>query len=101
MFAGNIKKEFVFTDASERSLKNTTSRSRVWLWPRAGEADATSVATLMLSHSSQPSFAVLPFQNLSSASDNEFFANGIINAFISRQQWKSGAPADGSAEVRQ
>ena len=82
------KTDFVFADAGERSLKNIDQPVCVWLWLSAGEATATH--TPAPSRSSQPSIAVLPFQNLSSAPDAEFFADGmtedVINA-LSKFRW--------------
>ena len=82
------KTAFAFADAGERSLKNIDQPVRIWLWPSAGEATAAPTPTP--SRSSQPSIAVLPFQNLSSAPDAEFFADGmtedVINA-LSKFRW--------------
>ena len=82
------KTVITFTDAGERSLKNIDQPVQVWLWPDAGEpAEETAAAP---SGSSQPSIAVLPFQNLSSAPYAEFFADGmtedVINA-LSKFRW--------------
>ena len=76
------KTEFVFADAGERTLKNIDQPVRVWLWPSAGEVVAAPTA--MPSRSSQPSIAVLPFQNLSSATDAEFFADGMTEDVIEK-----------------
>jgi len=82
------KTTITFTDAGERSLKNIDQPTRVWLWPSAGEPPARPNPTP--SRSSQPSIAVLPFKNLSSAEDAEFFADGmtedVINA-LSKFRW--------------
>ena len=82
------KTEFVFADAGERSLKNIDQPIQVWLWPAAGEATPQAVTTP--NRSSQPSIAVLPFKNLSSDADAEFFADGmtedVINA-VSKFRW--------------
>ena len=82
------KTAITFADVGERTLKNIDQPVHIWLWPSAGEAVAAP--TLTLSRSSQPSIAVLPFQNLSSAPDAEFFADGmtedVINA-LSKFRW--------------
>lgn len=82
------KTVITFADAGERSLKNIDQPVCVWLWPDAGEAPA--VLTSTPSRLSQPSIAVLPFKNLSSAADAEFFADGmtedVINA-LSKFRW--------------
>ena len=82
------KTAMAFADAGERSLKNIEQPVAVWLWPQTGEPPATSTSSP--NRSSQPSIAVLPFQNLSSARDAEFFADGmtedVINA-LSKFRW--------------
>jgi len=76
------KTTITFTDAGERSLKNIDQPTRVWLWPSAGEPPARPNPTP--SRSSQPSIAVLPFKNLSSAEDAEFFADGMTEDVIEK-----------------
>jgi adenylate cyclase len=82
------KTSITFTDAGDRSLKNIDDTVRVWLWPSAGETLPAGVSTS--NRTSQPSMAVLPFKNLSSAADAEFFADGmtedVINA-LSKFRW--------------
>lgn len=74
------KTAITFADAGERSLKNIDQPVRVWLWPDAGGLPEMFAAAP--SGSSQPSIAVLPFQNLSSAPDAEFFADGMTEDVI-------------------
>ena len=84
------KTAMTFTDAGDKSLKNIDQPVRVWLWPEAPQAgDSTepagaglSGAQTATSRSSQPSIAVLPFQNLSADSDAEFFADGMTDDVI-------------------
>jgi adenylate cyclase len=82
------KTAITFADAGERSLKNIDQPVPIWLWPSTGELPAAPSTNP--SRSSQPSIAVLPFQNLSSAPDAEFFADGmtedVINA-LSKFRW--------------
>ena len=78
------KTEFAFENAGERSLKNIDQPVRVWLWPLAIEAKTSLTPTPTPSRSSQPSIAVLPFQNLSSAPDAVFFADGMKEDVIEK-----------------
>ncbi len=80
-----------FADAGERTLKNIDQPVRVWLWsgtsgtePAATPTEAAipGVAAGMSGRASQPSIAVLPFANLSSAPDAEFFADGMTEDVI-------------------
>ena len=85
------KSSLTFVDAGERSLKNIDQPVHVWLWlSSASEPSAPALASHTDRRSSQPSIAVLPFQNLSSAEDAEFFADGmtedVINA-LSKFRW--------------
>ena len=92
------KSTLTFADAGERSLKNIDEPVRVWLWPEVSQTGGgvapagvgLSGAQAAPSRSSQPSIAVLPFQNLSSDPDAEFFADGmtddVIDA-ISKFRW--------------
>ena len=88
----------VFADGGEKSLKNIDDPVQVWLWPSTApvghdHVPAPSVqnaSQAKSNRSSQPSIAVLPFQNLSSDPDAEFFADGmtedVINA-LSKFRW--------------
>ena len=82
------KTGFAFVDGGDRELKNIDQPVRVWLWPDTNEQPET--ATSAPSRSSQPSIAVLPFKNLSTDPDAEFFADGmtedVINA-LSKFRW--------------
>jgi adenylate cyclase len=69
-----------FADAGERTLKNIEDPVRVWHWPDTGEP--AQKPTAGPARSSQPSIAVLPFQNLSSAPDAAFFADGMTEDVI-------------------
>lgn len=82
------KTGILFADACERQLKNITDPVRVRLWhPTAKPAIVESSNS---NRSSQPSIAVLPFQNLSPDPDAEFFAVGmtedVINV-LSKFRW--------------
>lgn len=84
------KSTLAFADAGERTLKNIDEPVRVWLWPDTGEPPAPVQANPAPNRSTQPSIAVLPFQNLSTDPDAEFFADGmtedVINA-LSKFRW--------------
>ena len=76
------KIDLPFQDGGERSLKNIADPVRTWTWtPFAGLAttaapDAPPVPT------DKPSIAVLPFENMSGESEQEFFADGMTEDII-------------------
>ncbi len=71
-----------FASTGEHQVKNIARPIRVWRWPPAGtvSADRPTGATLPLPE--KPSIAVLPFANMSSDADQEFFADGISEDLI-------------------
>jgi TolB-like protein len=69
-----------FTDLGEHSLKNIARRVRVY---RARSDDGGEpTARLALAFPDMPSIAVLPFTNMSSDPEQEFFAEGIVEDLI-------------------
>ncbi len=73
------KLDVVFEDVGEQRLKNIAAPVRVYR-VRLGGAPATARPALALPD--KPSIAVLPFDNMSSDADQEFFATGISEDLI-------------------
>lgn len=65
-----------FTDGGERELKNIARKIRVFRWPEAQAGDTTHKLALP----DKPSIAVLPFDNMSSNPDQDYFADGVVEA---------------------
>ncbi len=65
-----------FVDIGEQTLKNIARPVRVYC-VELGEESATQRAAPTLPLSDKPSIAVLPFQNMSGDSEQEYFADGI------------------------
>ena len=76
---GKVAAEFV--DTGEHNLKNIASPVRVFRI-ELGEKDALEPATAGLLVPEEPSIAVLPFHNMSDNSDQEYFADGIVEDII-------------------
>jgi len=73
-----------FEDMGDQAVKNIDRPVRVWRWgvgaPPKIYCPATTEATLPLPD--KPSIAVLPFDNMSSLSDQDFLADGISEDII-------------------
>jgi len=69
-----------FTDMGEQAVKNIDRPVRAWHWRAAATAAAT--ADLVLPLPSKPSIAVLPFDNMSSDPEQEYFADGMAEDII-------------------
>src|SRR5215471_1505537 len=77
---------FAFEDLGERQVKNITRPVRVYRIPIAEKAPARGLLPLP----DKPSIAVLPFANLSGDSEQEYFADGMVEEIItalSRIRW--------------
>ena len=77
---------FAFEDLGERQVKNITRPVRVYRIPIAEKAPARGLLPLP----DKPSIAVLPFANLSGDSEQEYFADGMVEEIItalSRVRW--------------
>src|SRR5882724_10213696 len=87
------KLDFAFDDRGEQQVKNIARPVRVFDVRIAGEAassapDSPAAASLPLPD--KPSIAVLPFTNMSGDSDQEYFADGMVEDIItglSRIKW--------------
>jgi adenylate cyclase len=74
---GKVSAQFI--DGGERQLKNITRPVRVYRVLPAGAPDKTRPA---LAVPDKPSIAVLPFDNMSGASEDIYFADGIAEDII-------------------
>jgi TolB-like protein/class 3 adenylate cyclase len=88
------KLELAFDDIGEQALKNIAQPIRVYrIGARAPGPHGTKIGTAppaALALSEKPSIAVLPFQNLSSDPEQEYFADGVvedITTAIARLPW--------------
>jgi adenylate cyclase len=70
--------EAAFADAGEHEVKGLPRPIRVWRWP----AEAMARLEQALALPEKPSIAILPFNNLSSDPEQEFFAEGIAEDII-------------------
>src|SRR5580693_3436830 len=80
---------FVFEDLGEQQVKNIARPVRVYRVREAG-ATAKSPAAPTLPLPDKPSIAVLPFANMSGDPEQEYFADGMVEEFItalSRVRW--------------
>jgi adenylate cyclase len=72
---------FIFEDLGEQQVKNIARPVRVYR-VRAPGADVKAPAPPVLALPDKPSIAVLPFANMSSDPEQEFFADGIAEDII-------------------
>ena len=72
--SGKVDAEFA--DVGERVLKNITRKVRVFRWPDVQTADPAHRLALP----DKPSIAVLPFDNMSSDPDQDYFADGVVES---------------------
>jgi TolB-like protein/class 3 adenylate cyclase/Tfp pilus assembly protein PilF len=80
------KTNFVFDDLGERALKNIERPVRLYAARTAkapsSSAKATTEVQKLLSLPDKPSIAVLPFENMSTDLEQEFFADGVVEDII-------------------
>jgi len=79
------KTNFSFDDLGERSLKNIDRPVRLYAVSPASAQTAsalTSQARQPLALPEKPSIAVLPFQNMSGDSEQDYFADGMVEDII-------------------
>jgi adenylate cyclase len=71
----------IFVDAGEQSLKNIAHPVRVYCVD-FGKERATGPVPTTSSSRDKPSIAVLPFQNLSGDSEQEYFCDGLVDDIL-------------------
>ncbi len=82
------KVDVAFEDMGSQSLKNIAEPMRAWRFRLAGQnpsaVESPSVASELqaLPLPDKPSIAVLPFQNMSGDSEQEYFADGVVEDII-------------------
>src|SRR5262249_46256093 len=84
------KIELAFVDAGEEQLKNIAQPVRVYRISSEQLAATRETAKRTLALPDKPSIAVLPFTNLSGNSEQEYFADGMVEDIItglSRIRW--------------
>jgi adenylate cyclase len=75
-----------FADLGERELKNVDRPIRVWRWQEVAPATAPpgarsgSLERATLSLPEKPSVAILPFDNMSHDPEQDYFADGVVEA---------------------
>ncbi|HUS54500.1 MAG TPA: adenylate/guanylate cyclase domain-containing protein [Thermohalobaculum sp.] len=69
--------EGTFRDAGQRELKNIDRPINIWLWSPEQARPAPANAPAL---PDKPSIAVLPFDNMSGDPDQEYFADGVVEA---------------------
>src|SRR5262245_15896630 len=83
------KLEVDFQEIGERHLKNIARPVRVYEW-RLQVPASVGIAESTISQTDKPSIAVLPFQNMSSDPEQEYFADGMVEEIttaLSRMRW--------------
>jgi TolB-like protein/Tfp pilus assembly protein PilF len=80
------KLPLVFEDGGEHALKNLPRPVRVYrVAPAAPEAgDREAGASMVPGFAGRPAIAVLPFENMSGDSEQEYFADGLAEDLITR-----------------
>jgi adenylate cyclase len=82
---------FVFEDLGEQQVKNITRPVRIYRVRDIGATRSSSAPALpALPLPDKPSIAVLPFQNMSGDSEQEYFADGMVEEIttaLSRIRW--------------
>lgn len=73
--------EASFADGGDHQLKNIPKPVRVIQWsPEIGRGEQKSAAPMRLQRPEKPSIAVLPFDNMSGDADQDYFADGVVEA---------------------
>lgn len=70
--------EAEFADAGEHDIKNIERPIRVFQWPAQGHGGNKAKPALALPD--KPSIVVLPFDNLSGDPEQDYFADGVVEA---------------------
>ena len=86
------KIDHLFEDLGERALKNITEPVRAYQWSERKSSQDREIGTVPAETRStdQPSVAVLPFDNMSGDSQQEYFSDGITEDLITDLSKLSG-----------
>jgi adenylate cyclase len=76
------KLDLDFEDVGEQQLKNIARPMRVYRVRADRVGETTIAAQQSLALPDKPSIAVLPFQNMSGDLEQEYFADGMVDAVI-------------------
>jgi adenylate cyclase len=86
------KVDLAFSDAGEIALKNIERPVHAWIW--GGDKIAAAASHLVYgvpsSSPEKPSIAVLPFENMSTDPEQEFFADGLVDDILTTLSKLSG-----------
>lgn len=78
------KMEAIFEDLGEQKIKNIDQLVRIWRWHNGVSAEqkafTASQSNPKLTLPDKPSLAVLPFDNMSGDVDQDYFADGVVEA---------------------
>lgn len=78
------KVDATFEDLGEQQLKNIEQPVRVWRWQsgtgKSGKTPSAPANEQALALPDKPSIAVLPFDNMSNDADQDYFADGVVEA---------------------
>ena len=69
-----------FADGGERTLKNIAKPVRIWRWPDRWRARTRVRIRAVVTLPDKPSIVVLPFDNMSGDREQEYFADGMVEA---------------------
>jgi adenylate cyclase len=89
-----------FADAGEHRVKNIARPVRVWQWTsgtRSSQRSSTAAATQ--DPSDKASILVLPFTNMSDDAEQQYFADGLTEDFITELSRYKGDPRFGTAHL--
>ena len=71
-----------FEDAGEQTVKNVPRPIRVWHWQSDKDSSTSAHVDKERTRPDKPSLAVLPFQNMSSDPEQDFFCDGLVEDII-------------------
>jgi adenylate cyclase len=83
------KVDLVFADAGEVALKNIEQPVHVWRWGEGASAGQARPSHAV-PRAEKPTIAVLPFTNMSTDPEQEFFADGLVDDILTTLSKLSG-----------